>query len=137
MKDIKLMLSVSAFALVMLMAIGASQDSWDLASSEDWMSTGPVYHIGPYYYPNSDLSTGTQRFLNTYPSYMPLGYSNYYQTHNPIGTYTLAGNYILGYNNPYFYDPQAGLDRAIANHAYQKFLTNHYSRYGYYGYYPW
>ena len=57
MKDIKLMLSVSAFALVMLMAIGASQDSWDLASSEDWMSTGPVYHIGPYYYPNSDLST--------------------------------------------------------------------------------
>lgn len=121
--------------LSMLTAIGASQESWN--SSEDWMSIGPVYHIGPYYYPNSDLSIGTQRFLNTYPSYMPLGYTNYYQTYKPIGDYIPAGNYLLGYNNPYFYDPQAGLDRAIANHAYQKFWTNHYSRYYWnYGNYP-
>jgi hypothetical protein len=81
------------------------------------MSVGPVYHFGPYYIPNSDLSTGTQRFLNTYPSYVPLGYSNY------------TPNY-----NPYIYDPQAELDLASANHAYQKFLTEYYSRYyGYYG----
>jgi hypothetical protein len=137
MKEIKLMLSVSMLVLAMLTAIGASQDSWNLGSSEDWMSTGPVYHMGPYYHPNSDLSIGTQRFLNTYPSYIPLGYSNYYQTYNPIGAYKPAGNYLLGYNNPYFYDPQAGLDRAIANHAYQKFWTNHYSRYYWnYGNYP-
>jgi hypothetical protein len=124
-----------------LMGAASSQELWDLGSPGDWLSVGPVYHIGPYYYPNSDLPIGTQKFLNTYPSYMPLGYSNYYQTYNPvvlggIGTYTPPSNYLLGYNNPYFYDPQAGLDRAIANHAFQKSLDNYYSRYGYYGYYP-
>jgi hypothetical protein len=113
MKEIKLMLSVFMFALAMLTAIGASQESWDLGSSEDWLSTGPVYHIGPFYYPNSDLPIGTQRFLDSYSSYMPLGYSNYYQTYNP----------------------QAALDLAIANHAYQKSLPNYYSRH--YGTYPW
>jgi hypothetical protein len=123
------------------MGAASSQELWNLGSPSDWLSVGPVTHIGPYYYPNSDLSIGTQRFLNTYPSYMPLGYSNYYQTYNPvvlggIGTYTPPSNYLLGYNNPYFYDPQAGLDRAIANHAFQKSLDNYYSRYGYYGYYP-
>jgi hypothetical protein len=56
MKDIKLMLTVFVLGLVMLTAIGVSQDSWNLGSSDDWLSTGPVYHIGPYYYPNSDLS---------------------------------------------------------------------------------
>ena len=137
MKGIKLMLMVFLLASATLMAIGASQESWDLGSSEDWMSTGPVYHFGPYYYPNSDLSTGTQRFLNTYPNYIPLGYSNYYQTYNAPSTYKLPSNYLLGYNNPYFYNPQAGLDRAIANHAYQKFLNNYYSKYGYYGNYPY
>jgi hypothetical protein len=66
MREIKLMLSVFVLALVMLTSIGASQDSWNLGSSEDWLSTGPVYHFGPFYYPNSDLSLGMQRFLNTY-----------------------------------------------------------------------
>ena len=134
MKEIKLMLSVFMLALAMLTAIGASQESWDLGSSEDWLSTGPVYHIGPFYYPNSDLPIGTQRFLDTYPS-LPLGYSKYYQTYNPTGTYTSPSIYPLGYNNPYFYDPQAALDLAVANHAYQKSLPNYYSRH--YGTYPW
>ncbi len=52
---------------------------------------------------------------------MPLGYSNYYKTYNPTGTYA-PSNYLQGYNNPYFYDPQGELDLAIANHAYQKSL---------------
>jgi hypothetical protein len=108
MKDIKSMLTVFVLASAMLTAIGASQDSWDLGSPGDWLSVGPVYHIGPYYYPNSDLSIGTQRFLNTYPSYTPFGYSNYYQNYNP-----------------YFYNPQAALDLAVANHAYQKSVTNY------------
>ena len=134
MNEIKLMLFVFVLALVMLTAIGASQDSWNLGSSDDWLSTGPVYHFGPFYYPNSDLPIGTQQFLNTYPSYIPLGYSNYYQPYNPIvlnraGTYTPPSNYLLGYNNPYFYDPQAELDLEIANHAYQKSLYNYYNRY--------
>jgi hypothetical protein len=136
MKEIKLMLTLFMLASSMLTALSVSEDSWNLGSSDDWLSVGPVKHIGPYYYPNSDLSIGTQRFLNTHPSYMPLGYSSYYQTYNTTGTYILPANYMLRYNNPYFYDPQAGLDRAIANHAYQKFLNNYYSRYGYYGYYP-
>ena len=120
MKDIKLMLTVFVLASAMLTAIGASQDSWGLGSPGDWLSVGPVYHIGPYFVPNSDLSIGTQRFLNTYPSYAPFGYSNYY----------------LNYN-PYFYDPQGALDLAASNHAYQKFLTEYYIRYGYYGSYPY
>ena len=128
------MLSVFVLALVMLSTIGTSQDSWNLGSSDDWLSTGPVYHFGPFYYPNSDLPIGTQHFLNTYPSYTQLGYPNYYPAYYPIvlnraGTYTTPGNYLWGYNNPYFYDPQGELDHAIANHAYQKSLTNYYNRY--------
>jgi hypothetical protein len=139
MKEIKFMLSIFVLASAMVTALGTNEDTWDLGSSDDWLST-PVKHIGPYYFPNSDLPTGTQGFLNTYPSYMPLGYSNYYQTYNPvvlgrIGAYTQTSNYLLGYNNPYFYNPQAGLDRAVANHAFQKYLDNYYSRYGYYGSY--
>jgi hypothetical protein len=133
MKEIKLTLSVFALALVMLMAIGASEDSWNLGSSDDWLSTGPVNHFGPFYLPNSDLSIGTQQFLNTYPGYLPLGYPNYYPVYNPAvlnvtGTYTPPSNYLQGYNNPYFYDPQAELDLAIANHDYQRSLTNYYNK---------
>jgi hypothetical protein len=147
MKTIKLMLSVLVLAIAALTAIGASQDSWNLGSSDDWLSTGPVYFIGPYYYPNSDLSNGTQGFLNTYPSYLPFDYSNYYQTYYPVmlnktGTYTTPNNYLPvstnyypGYNNQYFNDPQSELDLAIANHANQKFLTNYYSRH--HQTYPW
>ncbi len=140
MKAIKLTLSVFALALVMLTAIGASQEPWNLGSSDDWLSTGPVEHIGPFYYPNSDLAIGTQQFLNTYPGYMPLGYPNYYPNHNPFvlngtGMYTPPSNYLQGYNNPYYYDSQRELDLASANHAYQKSLTNYYNRY--YGTYPY
>jgi hypothetical protein len=133
MRVVKLKLPVFVLAIAMFASLGASQDSWNLGSSEDWLSTGPVYHSGPFYYPNSDLPIGTQRFLNTYPAYMPLGYSNYYLPYNPIflnrtGIYT-PGNYPLGYNNPYFYDPQYELNLAIANHAYQKSLANYYAKY--------
>ena len=51
MREIESMLSVFLLANVMLTAIGASQDSWNLGSSDDWLSTGPVYHNGPFYYP--------------------------------------------------------------------------------------
>jgi hypothetical protein len=141
MKNVKLMLSVFVLAHVMLTAIGASQDFWNLGSSDDWLSTGPVEHVGPFYSPNSDLPIGTQQFLNSYPSYMPLGYPNYYQPYNPvvlggIGNYTPLSYYMPGFNNPYYYDPQAELDLATANHAYQKSLYNYYNRY-YRGYPYW
>ena len=140
MKEIKLILSGFVLALVMLTVIGTSQDSWNLGTSDDWLSTGPVEHFGPFYYPNSDLPIGTQQFLNTYPGYIPFGYPNYYPNYNPLilngtGTYAPASNYLQGYNNPYYYDPQGQLDLASANHAYQKSLTNYYNRY--YGTYPY
>ncbi len=148
MKDIRLMLTVLVFGLGVLTVLGASQDEnalWDLGSPDDFLSSGPVYHSGPYFYPNSDLSLGMQRFLNNYPSYMPLGYSNYYP-YNPaykpvvLGryNYTPAYNYMQGYYfNPYayYYDPQAALDYAVALHANQKYLNNYYNNYFWnYGY---
>jgi hypothetical protein len=128
MKAIKLMLSVSVLAIAMLTGLGSSQDTWSFGSSGDWLSSGPVYHSGPFYIPNSDLPIGTQRFLNNYPGYS--GYPNYM----PATPY-----YYPGYNNPYFYDPQYQLDLAAANHAYQKYLSNYYNRYygSYYPYWMW
>ena len=150
------MLTVLVFGLGVLTVLGASQDEnalWDLGSADDFLSSGPVYHSGPYFYPNSDLSLGTQRFLDNYPSNMPLGYSNnptynpnYNLAYNPaykpvaLGMYnsTSAFNYMQGYRyNPYayYYDPQAALDYAIANHANQKYLNNYYNTYYWnYGY---
>ena len=146
MKDIKLMLTVLLFGLGVLTVLGASQDEnalWDLGSANDFLSSGPVYHNGPYFYPNSDLSLGTQKFLDNYPNYMPLGYSNY-PAYNPaykpvvLGRYNNTPNYMQGYYyNPYayYYDPQASLDFAVANHANQKYLNNYYNTYYWnYGY---
>ena len=133
LKDIKLLLTV--LVLGVLTILGSSQDSWDLGSSDDWLSVGSVYHVGSFFYPNypdGNLSLGTQRFLNTNPSYIPFGYSNYYPTNKPVvlGKYTAPTNYLQGYYNPYSaYDPQSALDYAVANHAYQKYLTNYYNRY--------
>jgi hypothetical protein len=134
MKAIKSMLTVLMLVIGALPILGASVDSnlWDLGSSNDWLSTGPVNHTGPFFYPNSDLDLGTQRFLNTYPSYIPIGYPNYYPTNKPVvlGNYTPAINYLQGYNYPYYaQDPQAALDYSVANHQYQKYLNNYYNRY--------
>ena len=134
MKNIKLLLTALLLGLGALTVLGASEDSnlWDLGSSNDWLSYGPVYHTGPFFYPNSDLDLGTQRFLNTDPSYIPVGYTNYYATNKPVvlGNYTSAINYLQGYNYPYYaQDPQAALDYSVANHQYQKYLDNYYNRY--------
>jgi hypothetical protein len=80
------------------------------------LSVGPAYHIGSFYYTNSDFSTGTQQFSNTYLDYMPLDY------YHP---YSVGYNYTLGYYNPYFHNPRYELDLVVAEHAYQKFLTKH------------
>ena len=143
MKDIKLMLTVLLFGLGVLTMLGAGQNEsslWDLGSPDDFLSSGPVYHNGPFFYPNSDLSLGTQRFLGNYPGFMPLGYSNY-PAYNPaykpvalgsLGKYNYTPNYMQGYYyNPYsyYYNPQAGLDYAVAMHANQKYLNNYYNKY--------
>ena len=104
MRAVNLKLPAFILAIVILASLGSSQDSWNLGSSEDWLSVGPVYNIGPFYYPN------------TYPAYMPIGY---YQP------------YALGYYNPYFYNPQYELDLAAATHSYQKSLANFTGKYRY------
>jgi hypothetical protein len=131
----KLELSAFVLAIAMLTSLSASQGTWNLGSSEDWLSTGSVYHIGPFYYPTSDLPLATQQFLYTYPAYMPLGSSNYYQPYYPVyfnttGSYP-TGIYHIGYYNPYLYNPQYELDLAAAAHAYQKSLANATGKYRY------
>jgi len=67
----------------LLIGAASSQGSWNLGSSEDWLSVGPIKHVGPYYIPNSDLPAGTQKFLNTYPVYTPYYYWYYYPVYSP------------------------------------------------------
>ena len=128
----KLELSAFVLAIAMLTSLSASQDTWNLGSSEDWLSTGAVYHIGPFYYPIGGLPLATQQFLDTYPGYMPLGYYQpYYPVYpNTTGSYP-SGIYHIGYYNPYIYNPQFELDLAAATHAYQKSLANITGKYRY------
>jgi len=50
MKAIKSMLTVLMLVIGVLTILGASEDSnlWDLGSPNDWLSTGPVNHTGPF-----------------------------------------------------------------------------------------
>jgi hypothetical protein len=79
---IKLRWYLLALMLSLLMGFALGQESWELGSQQDWLSVGPVKHVGPYYFPNSDLSTGLQRFLTDYPAYTPIYYHNYYPTYS-------------------------------------------------------
>ena len=134
MRVVNLKLPVFVLAITILASLGASQDSWNLGSSEDWLSAGPAYHIGSFYYPY------------TYPAYMPIGYyqpyaPGYYNPYfyNPQYELDLAAathsyqkslaNFTGKYRYPYLYDPQFELDLAAATHAYQKSLTNYYNKY--------
>jgi len=97
------------YILLFSLLIGASssQESWDLGSPGDWLSVGPVYHIGPYYYPNSDLPIGTQKFLNTYPGYMPFYNWNYYPAYSPYyyqTSYWTEYPYYNLYRYPHYYN---------------------------------
>lgn len=142
MRTIESKLLIFMIALAMFTTLGTSHDSWNLGSSDDWLSTGPAYHNGPFYHPNSNLPMGIERFQNSYPSYMP-DFLNYYPPYSPIsinktGFFTPGFTpdiYYLGYNNPHYYDPQYELDAAIANHAYQKSLAKFYAKY--FGGYPY
>lgn len=88
----------------LLIGIASSQDSWNLGSSEDWLSTGPIKHVGPYYIPNSDLPVGTQKYLNTYPGYMPFYYWYYYPAYSPY-YYQTPYRTQYPYYYPYYYYP--------------------------------
>ncbi len=44
----KLELSAFVLAIAMLTSLSASQETWNLGSSEDWLSTGAVYQSGHF-----------------------------------------------------------------------------------------
>ena len=64
---------------------------WDLGTSEDWLSAGPIYHTGPYYYPSYYTPV-------YYYYYYPYYYPSYYAINYP----TYSSTYGM-YNNPYYY----------------------------------
>jgi hypothetical protein len=73
----------------LLIAPVYSQASWDLGSSQDWLSVGPIYHTAPYfaYYPGY---------------YTPTYYWNYYPYYNPFYN-PVYYTYKYPYNFPYYY----------------------------------
>jgi hypothetical protein len=85
-------------SLSFLMGFAVCQDSWELGSPSDWLSVGPVKHVDPYYFPNSDLPTGIQRFLADYPGYTPIYYPSYYPTYSIYYRPVYYSNY-----DPYYY----------------------------------
>ena len=68
--------------LFLLTGFAFAQESRNLGSSKDWLSIGPIKHVGPYYISNSDLPMSTQRFLVNYPSYPLIYYPIYYPTYD-------------------------------------------------------
>lgn len=82
-------LSILLFSLL----IGpASSQLWDLGSPQDWLSVGPIYQVGPYYTPYSNIPTGPYVSPYTYPNvsqsygfqkFFSIDYSQYYSL--PIG----------------------------------------------------
>ncbi len=98
----------------LLAGTASSQDSWNLGSSQDWLSVGPIYHTGPYYYNYyypSYYDYAPVYYLDYYPTYYPTYYSTYYPVYNtyyypyypyyynfdhfPLGTFGVfhGGNY--------------------------------------------
>lgn len=81
-----------------LIGSASSQESWDLGSSQDWLSVGPIYHTGPYYYPDYYIPVYYPSYYPIYhPVYYPLydtyNYPHYYPRHHknfdhfPLGTF--------------------------------------------------
>jgi hypothetical protein len=93
---------ISPFGL--LIGFASCQESLNLGSSQDWLSTGSMRHIGPYYYHNSDLPIGIQRFLIDYPSYPPIYYPSNYPTYSIYYHLTRYPYYYRNcyYNSDYF-----------------------------------
>jgi hypothetical protein len=82
---------LSLFLFSLLIGPAYSQASWDLGSSQDWLSAGPIYHTGPYY-----------QYYSYYPSYTPTYYWNYYPHYYP-SYYPVYNTYYYPYNFPYYY----------------------------------
>jgi hypothetical protein len=87
-------------ALLLSLLTGLAIGQWGLGGPGDWLSVGPIYHTGPYYYPNSDLPYGLQRFLADYPSYPSIYYPRYYPSYYP--RYSPFYPAYDQYYNPYF-----------------------------------
>jgi hypothetical protein len=133
-------------ANVPLLAISPSGGGSGLLNIVD--SNGQTNSYNFFFYPNSQLS-----FYAGTPGRYTLSFVLGGATSNPVvievaGTMTMTynptGNYYPpisnypGYYNPYYYPgPQAALDLANANKAYQKMYGNYYNGDWYYGIYAW
>jgi hypothetical protein len=87
-------------ALLLSLLTGLAIAQWSLGGPGDWLSVGPIYHTGPYYYPHSDLPIGLQRFLADYPSYPSI----YYPRYPPIYPPTYYSRYPTYFPYRYYFD---------------------------------
>lgn len=137
--------SVPVGSNVLLLAISPAGGS-GLLNFVD--SNGQTYSYNYFFYPNSLLT-----FYADSPGRHTISFVIGGVSSNPVVidvtgtvtmTYSPANNYYPpmssypGYYNPYAYNgPQAALDLADANKAYQKMYGNYYSGDWYYGIYSW
>ncbi|MDM7912109.1 MAG: hypothetical protein QUS09_03340 [Methanotrichaceae archaeon] len=94
------------YLLLLLLSIAlepaACQEFWNLGSSQDWLSAGPIYstssyytspyYTGPYYYyPYSGIPSGFTDFYFADYAYRPYYYGPYWD-------YTYSWPYLYGYS---------------------------------------
>lgn len=89
------LLCLSILFVSLLMGCAYGQDLWSLGSQQDWLSTGTIYHVGSYYYPNY-MSYTPFYYTNNYPIYYPIYNTYYYPQYYP--TY-YSSYYPRYYNN--------------------------------------
>ncbi len=112
-----------------LLAGSASSQLWDLGSSQDWLSVGPIYHTGPYYAPFSKLPSGIYYpYGNQSPGFQKffsLDYSQFYRIPAgpiPITRITAPQAYEITGKEPtsiYF----MGQTQAVPYSQYQTYAT--------------
>jgi len=85
-------------ALLLSLLTGLAIGQWGLGGPRDWLSVGPIYNTGPYYYPHGDLPYGLQIFQSDYPRYQSIYYPGYPRIYYP----GYPRFYGMGYN-PYSY----------------------------------
>jgi hypothetical protein len=86
---------LSILSLGLLIGCAFGQDLLDLGSPRDWLSIGPIYHTGSYYYPNY-MSYTPNYYTSYYPMYYPIYNTYYYPQYYPI---YYSSYYPRYYNN--------------------------------------
>jgi hypothetical protein len=79
----------------------ACQELWDLGSSQDWLSAGPIYATSPYYV--SPYYTGPYYYYYPY-SGIPSGFTDFYFADYAYRPYYYGPYWDYTYSWPYLYD---------------------------------